>query len=422
MSFSTKIEFSMVKGKTNNLKNHIINTPKKFMPALLKGSLIYGANASGKSNFIKAVYFAKQLIVKGNNMDQSLNVNTFKLSSERLPTIFEFDFIVDEIIYSYGFNIDKGIIKEEWLKKILATTEKTIFYRKTKSNREASIEFNNNFSNKKEKGLFNFILKGTRPNQLFLTETINRNQTKYENIYNWFKYSLVVIFPNMEFIDLPGYCSKAQMKERMEKIIKKVDIGIDKIHIKKINLEKDNHSIPREKLDEIKTKIITNERYELTNGNERITVYKENNQLFGDVLNFCHKNILFDYSEESDGTKRALDIVPILTEPSEKDSKVFLVDEINRSLHPHLTSFIFNMFYSEENTNQIIATTHETDLLNLNLFRRDEIWFMKKNYNGASELYSLEEFKPRNDKDIENAYLSGRYEAIPNIQNFSKVK
>ncbi len=134
------------------------------------------------------------------------------------------------------------------------------------------------------------------------------------------------------------------------------------------------------------------------------------------------ENIVFDAEDESDGTRRLLDFIPALHQLA-KTNATFIIDELDRSLHSKLTINIFNLFYelATSNRSQLIATTHESLLLDLELFRKDEIWFVEKS-NNESRLYSLDEFKVRNDKIINKDYLLGRYGAIPIFKSFSNLK
>jgi AAA15 family ATPase/GTPase len=129
----------------------------------------------------------------------------------------------------------------------------------------------------------------------------------------------------------------------------------------------------------------------------------------------CNDDVLFDTAEESDGTIRLMDLLPIVTKPEEDESKVYVIDELDRSLHPNLCYLFIQDFLAKSGKNQLIVTTHESNLLTFDLLRRDEIWFVEKDQGGATALYSLEEYAPRYDKDIQKGYLLGRFGAIPII-------
>ena len=136
------------------------------------------------------------------------------------------------------------------------------------------------------------------------------------------------------------------------------------------------------------------------------------------VIKFCHymDGEYYTLGEESDGTVRLLELYDII---KNKNEKIFVVDELDRSLHPNLTFNFVKKYLSIENKSQLIVSTHEDRILDLNIMRRDEIWFVEKNDIGESKIYSLEEFKTRFDKDIMTAYLDGRYGSIPKFKFFN---
>lgn len=134
------------------------------------------------------------------------------------------------------------------------------------------------------------------------------------------------------------------------------------------------------------------------------------------------EEVLFDINEESDGTQRLLDIAPGLLDIFSTE-KTYIIDELDRSLHADITTSIFKAFLNNTSDihSQLIVTTHETNLLDLELIRRDEIWFVQKNKQGESSLYSLEEYQPRFDKDVRRGYLAGRFGGIPMLPNFDNL-
>jgi len=134
-----------------------------------------------------------------------------------------------------------------------------------------------------------------------------------------------------------------------------------------------------------------------------------------------HEEVPFDLKDESDGTVRLIDLIPALADLCDHE-KLYLIDELDRSMHAQLTRAFMEYFFScSTSRSQILATTHELDLLDLELLRKDEIWFVEKDSASASHLYSLEEFKPRFDKDIRKGYLQGRFGGIPIIKNIQKT-
>ena len=215
--------------------------------------------------------------------------------------------------------------------------------------------------------------------------------------------------------------------EEIFNTINKFSTGITNFNVIDARHEDISNSIPDELLkdvrEDLEKKIIHSKKVEkpreeigiLLRGNKEFFIFEvdENYNIVTKTIEFEHGT--FNICEESDGTRRILELIEILF--SENNNKIYVIDEIDRSLHPLLTyKFIDSYFKSLDKKNiQLIVTTHESRLLDLDLLRRDEIWFVNKNPNNESELYSLEQFNERFDKKIDKSYLLGRYNAIPNF-------
>ena len=423
LSFKEEVEFSMVKGKTRIHSNHIISGGKSRNAVnLLKSGIIYGANASGKSNFIKAIDFARDLIIDGTKLDQKIPIIPFKLDkqSKNKPSKFEFEIRTGGKDYLYGFEITQDAVISEWLYELLLTSQKLLFERRRDEEGKTIIDFDNlNFKSKLDKEFYQFFGEGTRQNQLFLTESMNREPAFFNQIFYWFRNSLLIIFPNTKY-----RINSKLSEDKFNFISKKLDefdTGICKIDIQETPIE---IAVPKSL-----QKRITNDIDKLGDELQQITVVdpygsqlliskNENGEIVGKELIFKHKmndcqeEVPFKYGEESDGSMRLLDFIPILY-LGKNEEKVILIDELDRSLHPNLCYDLIKLFLNETESSQLIVTTHESNLLTFDLLRRDEIWFIEKDKNGASKMYSLEEFTPRNDKDIQKGYLLGRFGAIP---------
>lgn len=440
LSFNEGIEFSMIKGNGKSLPHHVIKTKRNDID-LLKTAILYGANASGKSNFIKAVQFAKELIIKGREKNQSIPINCFKLDDACInkPSKFEFEFRVHEKNYAYGFLLSSEKIIEEWLYEFDKEKDKKIFTRKTSGN-EIEIEFENiNFENKKAEDRLNFIALDTLPNQLFLTELNHRNIENIKNInslidsYEWFDDYLFTIFPHSKFQVLEFLLKKSKnFSLNFSEMLHSFDTGIDKVIIQEVNFEKVIADVPEEIMKDMMDNLEKGEDSIISSEEKRYLVSKnQNNDLIFSKLMTHHQSqkkndkILFESNEESDGTRRMFDLIPIFLgfKDNQKQGRVGLIDELDRSLHPILVRQLLKLFtdLNRDSNNQLIATTHESNLLDLKLLRNDEIWFVQKNEIGETQMYSLAEFKPRNDKEIRKGYLNGRYGAIPFLANIEEL-
>ncbi|NVO11424.1 MAG: ATP-binding protein [Bacteroidales bacterium] len=432
-SFGEKIEFSLIANKERRLSSHYV---KGNGINILKSGVIYGANASGKTNFVKAIDFSKKIIIKGIDKINPVNCHfRLKENNSNIPTVFNYEIKVGKNYYSYGFAIqlNKNQILEEWLYEIGSNKEKKIFERFINEKGEHEIEIGlkltknvgNRFSVYKEDFRHSDAL-------LFLSE-INRKSiddfaevVAFKEVYNWFNKKLTVLFPNSKFLGLNFIGDDSEMTCTFNNFLNVFQTGINNITSEEIDL--DSFDIPK-LIKEDLTKNIEKSKtiiFEIK-GIRYLLRKNENNEYKIKKIGLEHINnkgsiIVFDIEDESDGTQRLFDFIPAIHELTKTDS-VFIVDELDRSLHSKLTYGIFELFHnlSEKNESQLIATTHESLLLDLDLLRRDEIWFVEK-VDNESKLFSLDEFKVRNDKIVRKDYLLGRYGAIPIFKSFKKLK
>ncbi|MBS1249337.1 MAG: hypothetical protein MAG431_00914 [Chloroflexi bacterium] len=428
LSFDEEVELSMIPGKARQHSGHVVKSEGRHDIDILRSALIYGANASGKSNLVKAMAFAQELIVKGTHTKDVIPRTRFKLKGEttNIPSKFEFEFRAGERCYIYGFELDRKRIWEEWLYEIRKTTETMLFERVTNSSGETSIKFGKiKFKDKKEEDFFDFVAMGTRPNQLFLAESVERDVQHFQHIYQWFSEKFIIIFPYSKYLALPTIWAEQDLGETFVKYLEQLGTGICGFGLSEIDpmVEFPNELVDalfKSAKDDGKSGLLLGDphgsRYLVEVGDEELKV---NKLMLRHPMANSSEDILFDIAEESDGTRRLLDLLPGLANPERKD-KVFVVDELDRSLHPKLSFELIRLFLENEvPESQLIATTHESHLLDLDLLRRDEIWFVEKDNKGASHVYSLEEYAPRYDKNIEKGYMVGRYGAIPIFGNMS---
>ena len=417
----------------NHIKHLAIDVAGKGK-SLLPVAAIYGANAAGKSNLINAIDFAKDLIVEGTRSGQAIPVSTFKLADySKKPSKFEFIFTSENTFYSYGFTLNYSQIFEEWLYGIPANKKKEVLYfiRNTSKNKETKVEYGVTLRGRsdKYKQFLDFIAQGTRPNQLFLTEAVERNVKSLRPVVNWFKRVLTIISAESRYTGLEiGILSSKEFTSFLSEFLKFAGTGIDSIGLDEVILDFDYHfpEMPESMRDELSQELAEaseNSVIMIDNlmGKRYLLMKGEQEQIRLMQLKTKHrheKGQLVDFSidEESEGTQRLINLIPTLFILKKNPEKVIFLDELDRRLHP-LLSRQFLEFYlqckTEESRSQLIFTTHDTNLLDLELLRRDEIWFVEKNQQGASHLYSLAEFKIRPDLKIEKGYLNGRFGAIP---------
>ncbi len=430
LSFDGNQEFSMSPGNVKLLPNHLIEADKmKF----LKYAAIYGANASGKSNFVKGIDIAKNIIVNGiSNVNVTTKYCRFSNDNINKPTKFEFEIKLDDKYYAYGFKayLYKKEIHSEWLYEINKNEEVMIFERIVSQNK-----FNCQLiPNADEKQKLDVYIDdiNEQSNTLFISEMARKKFSKTSKLYlftkisNWFSQKLQIIYPNTP-IGGVQYLFNDDNTE-ISDLLNLFDTGITKFKLKTISVDEMKRDIPKFIFDDITEKmneVITKNHSMLVNIHNnffKINKDKKENICIKKVF-FEHgnnDNVDFEYHEESDGTKRLIDLFMIIQQATKENDMIFIVDEIDRSLHPKLSKKLIELFFkvSENSKTQLITTTHESELLDLSLLRRDEIWFVEREKNYQSKLFSLDEFKTRYDTKVSKAYLEGRYGALPIFKNF----
>lgn len=421
-SFKDLQHFSLLAGKVRSNDNHIVEIGKY---KVLKFSGMFGANGSGKSNLILALGMAQTIISKGIEI---LIDNLYYRGSEILKnqdSYFEYEIALNDKLYSYGFeiNVFKKEIISEWLIDMTKSTEKIIFERDLKK----SVS---NTTLKQTNSTFSNCLDEMKNNnsELFLKEIIRRvsmskNNDEFFNdiinVYKFFMFDMTIVKPQThKLFDIDYY----KRKDKVLKVFEALDINISDIDYEKTDLKNIQAKLPDNIFIDLMHDIdLMTSKFNKISCTLRIEndLYTIKKQLDGtydvNTLKFKHKNSesFFGAYEESDGTIRILELIDILL----SKNKLFLIDELDSSLHPILVDGLLKIFLKSNTSNQLIITTHELKTLDFNLVRRDEIWFAEKSENGDSKIYSLEEFKDvaRFDRKIDKAYMEGRFGAIANI-------
>jgi len=419
LSFNDKTTLEFSASKDHNLKEQLWISGSRYIPNILKAAFIFGPNAAGKSNLIKVIHFAKAIVLGEPNPLKNRTIY-FKLCPDcpQKPVYFEFEMLIERKIYRYGFEIKEGVISREWLWKINSTGEHKIYERTYDKLQKNKISYGNNYKGLQQDEYFNFVLKGTPENKLFLTETINRNIEQFRNVFEWFK-KIVIIYPHSKLQSFNVLINNEFLLQEYRKLMKLCDLGIDDISIEKIEADEVLNKLPNAIRESLRMDLPgnitlkTGERYSMNFKNGIQEAYRI---LISHKIPATETKVEFKINEESDGTNRIFDLIPVLQLLQE--DAIVLVDELDRSLHPLVSrAFIKALFAAnKQHQGQFIVTTHDATLLDVNLLRRDLIWFIRKNYQMESTLYSLQEFEQvRNDKALQKAYLAGLYGAIPII-------
>lgn len=420
LSFKEKQIFSMVAAKHTRHPDHVADISGK---RILKGSFLFGANASGKSNFIKAISSARTMIFRGVS---GVERKYFRLDSALAdkPGSFQFDIFSNGHFYSYGFAFsysDEHIIAE-WLYKIQGNSETCVFEREYKDGK-TSINTDLRLS---EDNKYRFRIYGEDLNKAksFLLEMAEKEAVNnpefqdFKNVWKWF-WELVVIFPNTH-LGLDAYRSLASDKH-FHSLLQSLDTGIKSVSIEEQPMDKIlpyfHEQIREDFLTEVNDYVKLGGRgASVILGDDLYSFAMRDNELVAlkHLMDHGNPEELFSYHDESDGTRRLFDLLPLVAGVS--GSGVILIDEIDRSFHTKLIIKYLELFY--RNTRnldiQLIATLHDVNIMDLDIVRQDEIWFVyKENDTGASKMYSLNKFQIRFDKKIIKDYLLGRFGSIP---------
>lgn len=433
-SFKDEQRISFEASKITRHKAHVAIKRNK---RILKSGLIFGANAGGKSNLVKAIRFSREIVLNG--LDKvSLSKSHFRIEGDmyKQPGIFEYRIIVGNFEYSYGIAIsylDKTILSE-WLIRIENSGKETyIFNREVDDNNISHAESEAEYTSIEEKYKMDFYLEGFSEN---ITEAYKRKTilsdialranekigifAEIKKVYEWFE-DIIILFPNSKYNGLNEVAADKDKKVLFSNVMSYFDTGIESVEgeSQQMDFDKILDNIPREQAEKIKIDIsnAANEHPIMFKVDEQVFELRkdENGNIVYNKLKLNHGNAddMFDYNDESDGTKRLFDLIPLFYE--NRKVSMILIDEIDRSLHTNLTRKFLELFYKvvEDRDCQLIATTHDSNLLDLELLRQDEIWFVERQDDHSSKVFSLNKFKERFDKKIDKEYLLGRYGAIP---------
>lgn len=429
LSFNEEREFDMLPSSLKTHKHHVYNVGKL---KVLKSAAIYGANGAGKSNLIKSIEFVQDL-VNSSALSKSINDKKFKLNSANnsKPVTFEIEFSIGKKIYSYGLNINGNFIEEEWLYESgITTSDKLIFERKRLKSGKTKIQMAPKHSKtQKQKVLIELMEDNLlKPNEVFLSKTQELKIKEISLIEEYIVKKIVIIHPGSRFQTLvPALTTSKRFNSFANDLLHTFDTGVSQLGIENTDFQKFFGDEDEELKNELITEIEDGNSVLVNTESGGVLATKEDGVLIvkrvvAEHLDNNGQKIDFDLSEESDGTQRLLDFIPAFDGMLEGEV-TFIIDEIDQSLHPTLLKSLVKKIMADENTvGQLIFTTHESNLLDLDIFRQDEIWFAEKDSKlGSSQLYSLSEFKPRYDLDIRKGYLKGRFGAIPFLANLNDL-
>ncbi len=417
LSFKEKTTFSMLPHNSYKelLEANTTKISENRLSRVLNSAVVFGPNASGKTNFIKAINFLKAKLL--GPLNAKLNETDLKFgfdkSYKEKPTSFSVKFSIEGVIYDYDFSVQNGNIIYERLDSLDNQPKKQwklLFERSRKL--KDGVQFGNSLRGEKQS-----IYSKTKPETLFLRSLYEWNNQDVKNAYSWIEHDLIV-FENSSNLERAGiyytlneYISGGKSTGKIEKLIRNADFGIEKIDVDAKEFELSDSKVE-------------NNGYVISNAFPGILYDGKSSKLWD--AHFTHKAIdetgmekylRLNHRHEALGTKKLFALSAAIIDIIET-GQTLCIDELTNSMHPMLTEAIIKLFHDPEiNTNgaQLIFNTHDVYFLNKSIFRRDQIWFANKNKYGATDLTGLHDYKVRNDDAIGAKYLMGAYDAIPII-------
>jgi uncharacterized protein len=412
-SFKEIKTLSLVASSISEFKENTFQTERN---TLLRGAVIYGPNSSGKSNFIRAMSTMRRLVLHSFNQSSAkpLDVTPFLLntSTEESPSHFEVVFQILNSRYRYGFEVDNARFKKEWLFEAKKHAERILFIRDDKG-----IDVSSVFKEGKD------LEKKTRDNALFLAVVDQFNGPISKRIMRWFKQFIAISGLTHENYQRVTFkmLNNEETAKSLDTFYKQIDLGFNGISLDKKLF--DPKELPEDTPEPLLNLLIKD-----LEGKHRMII-KTLHKKF-DANNIPVGDVEFDMrAQESSGTNKVFNMSGPVFDVLHNGG-VLIVDELDASLHPLMTLAIINLFSSPEtnrNNAQLIFATHDSNLLTNGNYRRDQIYFIEKDQYGASDIYSLIEYREKNgskirkDRSFEKDYIEGRYGAIPYIGDLSKL-
>ncbi len=393
-SFEKEEVLNLSAGKGSELRDSNTFEPSKNQP-LVRSAVVYGPNAGGKSNLIRAIFFLQQFVLASSTAyqeKQKIPLQPFRLStnSQNEPSEFSIDFVCNGVRFTYHVALTEDQIISEELYAYPKNYRQTWFTRKW--NPSAKVyDWHQGPSFKGEHKVWEQM---TRANALYLSTAVQFNSEQLKPIFLWFRDQLVILLKNgpsqeVNFnLDLTiQFLKDPNTAPLIHKFMECADVGIEIYHL----IEKGEPPV------------------------KTIAVGTQHK------MNDIEQKVLFDLlMDESEGTQRLFWQAGGWLK-SLREGLVLFVDELDLHLHPNIVRYLIELFHSPKTNQknaQLIFTTHDTSLLDSDLFRRDQVWFVQKDEHQGSRLYSLLDFKPRKGEAIGKGYLQGRYGALPFIGKF----
>ncbi len=403
-SIKDEAKLSLVAGPAKEHRaTHVLSpemSPGVRSIPLLRSAAIYGPNAAGKSNLIRALHTMQKIVVQSGRLIDDLPITPFRFSMENTnqPTTFELVGVVNKMRFQYGFSATSSIVTDEWLYTWPKGRIQFWFERAADSNSgEVKCKFGEKLAGDKE-----VWRRATRPNALFLSTAITLNSEQLQPIFHWFSKTLYVGGIGGRGIDYSAEWCESERKNEIVQFLQNADFAIDDLRITKKDIYLD--TLPSDMSPEWKKQI-----KEGLLRDEIVELHMKHKTKYGQPVELS-------FDDESPGTQKIFEFAAPWIDTLD-NGHVIVYDELHEHIHPSLLRFLVNQFHDRrrnKNGAQLVFSTHDTSILSQEIFRRDQIWFCERNSNQETIIFPLTDFRPRRGfENLQRSYLGGRYGALP---------
>ena len=411
-SIKDEVRLSLVAGPGKELRETHVMTPElnegvRSIP-LLRSAAVYGANAAGKTNLLQALQAMRHMVARSSRDLGELPVTPFRFDSdnEARPTTFEVMCFAGGVRYQYGFSANRTAVTREWLYAWPRGRTQLWFERHGARTEDGSFKFGDRLSGDRE-----VWRRATRPDALFLSTAVALNSVQLRPVFDWFTGNLHVAgvggWANVFSLE---YC-RDDRKAGLLEFLRTADLAISGLRVveQEFSPEMIPDDMPPALKEEMKKKL---------SGARMVDLRLRHDTADGQPVEL-------ELDEESDGTQKVFALAGPWLDTLE-NGHVIIFDELHDNLHPSLVRFLVERFH-DPNVNakgaQLVFSTHDTSILNQDVFRRDQIWFCERNARQETELFPLSDFRPRKGvENLERSYLSGRYGAVPHFRHLRSIQ
>ena len=435
-SYGEETEFNML--PSSNVRRydwHVHDVAKGTN--VLRTAVIYGANGAGKSCLVKALGRIQEMVVNG-SVPPAFFRDANKFNDADTPVTLEVEFGTGINQYSYGVSYRGNLCIEEWLYSTLKKPE-CVFERKHDTNTgKTSIKLEAVKKDDAKNRLLVSLLEDNllKSNELMLSKHDVVKNEHITDAYKWLTTKLQILYPETHSTSIfDERYSDDSFRMQSEKLIAALDLGLDALTLKDEDIETFKLRVAEwpeliqgidRRIKRLSKRPEGEQTVLLDSGVFTVSIRREGDKFYARRVQARHevKNNVYDFElkEESDGTQRIFDFIPMV-KSVKTEEYTYVIDELDRSLHPTLVRALVSKIVVDKNMKgQLIFTTHDAGLLDGKVFRNDEIWFAEKDRTTQNtHLYTLDEFKPRADLDIEKGYLNGRFGAIPFLAKLNEL-